>query len=152
MYRIKEEQEQGLTIYKMQEGYVRKFKPNGFGITKEVVWISRVRTTESNLAIDAYKAAQSMSAEDFKSYVRKKQNERFGCKQVAVKTKLDQAAFDHQQLEAKMIEQITDLQHQAKKYKELKKIASTIVHMIDRGAILQTDSIIVQALRTGLND
>lgn len=150
MYRIKEEQEQGLTIYKMQEGYVRKFKPNGFGITKEVVWISRVRTTESNLAIDAYKAAQSMSAEDFKSYVRKKQNERFGCKQVAVKTKLDQAAFDHQQLEAKMSEMIIDLQLEAKKYKELKEIVAETIRMINQGAILQPNSLLVLALNEGI--
>lgn len=152
MYRIKEEQEQGLTIYKMQEGYVRKYHPvNGFGIAKEVVWMTRVKTTESDLAIDAYKAAQMMSSEDFKLYAQNNIHQ-MGIKKVAVETKLDQAAFDLQQLEAKMIEQITDLQHQAKKYKELKEIASTIVHMIDRGAILQTDSIIVQALRTGLND
>jgi len=152
MYRIKEEQEQGLTIYKMQEGYVRKYHPvNGFGIAKEVVWMTRVKTTESDLAIDAYKAAQMMSSEDFKLYAQNNIHQT-GIKKVAVETKLDQAAFDLQQLEAKMIEQITDLQLEAKKYKELKEIASTIIHMIDRGAILQTDSIIVQALRTGLND
>jgi hypothetical protein len=152
MYRIQEQQIEDKTIYTLQEGYVRKFKPNGFGITKEVVWMSRIRTTEANLVTEAYKAAQSMSSEDFKAYAKDQQKHFRGLKIKQVATEIDQAAFDHQQLEAKMTEMITDLQLEAKKYKELKEIASTIVHMIDGGALLQPDSIIVQALRTGLND
>jgi hypothetical protein len=150
MYRIQEEQIEDKTIYTLQEGYVRKFKPmNGFGIAKEVVWMTRVRTSEFELATEAYKLAQKMSFEDFKSYAKDKIHQ-IGIKKVADKTILDQAAFDHRQLEAKMSEMITDYQLQAKKYKELKEIVAETIRMINQGAILQPNSLLVLALNEGI--
>lgn len=164
MYRIKEDHVEGKTFYTLQEGYVRKFKTNGFGITKEVIWISRIGTTEVDLVREAYKAAQSMSSEDFKTYAKEQEKEHFlGLKMMKpVVTKIDiqfadkikdlNEACSSQGLEAKMTEMITDLQVEAKKYKELKEVVKCLLTCIDEGREVTSTSVIVQAVRHGVSE
>lgn len=169
MYRIQEEQIEDKTIYTLQEGYVRKFKPmNGFGIAKEVVWMPRIRTTEANLVTEAYKAAHSMSSEDFKAYAKDQQKHFRGFKIKQVATKLNPSFADNlKELEEEMVDKIADqmidqvvdqmAEHtrnaiEAKKYKALREVVECLVKGIDDGMDLKPDSLIVLALKKGLED
>ncbi len=138
MYRIKiEETKDELTLrYTLQEGWVRRFNgPEGFGIRQEEIWEDLVESADREFIREMHEGAKTRTRSEFKKYALRREFERCSNVRRIVTT-------------SKIMKDLGE----DKKYMELKEVVSSLIHMIDNGAELQPDSIIVQALRTGLND